>query len=110
MLLLAVTLSTTVLAMPLRTLLPVQIEEVFDRDVKSLGLLLSMIGVGALLGSLLIAGLREGQHRGMILLGATALSGLAILLAGLNTSYFVALAIMVLIGLGDSLRRRDGRE
>ncbi len=105
MLLLTVALATTILAMPLRTLLPVQIEEVFDRDVKSLGLLLSMIGVGALLGSLLIAGLQTGHHRGMVLLGATGISGLAILLAGLNSSYYVALAIMVLIGLGDSGRR-----
>jgi MFS family permease len=105
MMLLIVALSTTVLSMPLRTLLPVQIEEVFGRGVESLGLLLSMIGVGALIGSLLIAGLTTGQHRGMILLGTTALSGLAILLAGLNTSYFVALAVMVLIGIGDSGRR-----
>ncbi|MDA1297972.1 MAG: MFS transporter [Chloroflexi bacterium] len=105
LMLLIVALSTTVLAMPMRTLLPVQIEEVFNRDVESLGLLLSMIGVGALAGSLLIAGLTTSQHRGMILLVTTAVSGLAILLAGLNTSYFVALAIMVLVGVGDSGRR-----
>ncbi len=104
-LLLAVTLFTTLFAMPLRTLLPVQIDEVFNREVESLGLLLSMIGVGALLGSLGIAGLRSGNHRGYVLLATTAGSGLAILLAGLNTSYFVALAIMVLVGLGDSGRR-----
>lgn len=105
MLLLAVTMFTTILAMPLRTLLPVQIEEVFNRDVESLGLLLSMIGVGALFGSLVIAGLSTTQHRGYVLLATTAISGLAILLAGLNTSYFLALAIMVLVGLGDSGRR-----
>lgn len=105
LLLLAVTLFTTLFAMPLRTLLPVQIDEVFERDVESLGLLLSMIGVGALLGSLVIAGLRKGNYRGYVLLGTTAGSGLAISLAGLNTSYFIALAIMVLVGLGDSGRR-----
>ena len=105
MMLLIVALSTTVLAMPLRTLLPVQIEDVFGRGVESLGLLLSMIGVGALIGSLLIAGLKTGQHRGVILLATTAVSGIAILLAGLNSSYFVALAIMVLVGFGDAGRR-----
>ncbi len=105
MLLLAVTMVTTILAMPLRTLLPVQIEDVFMRDVKSLGLMLSMIGVGALLGSLGIAGLKTSQHRGFVLLLTTVISGVAILLAGLNTSYFVALAIMVIVGLGDAGRR-----
>lgn len=102
MMLLVVALSTTVLAMPLRTLLPVQIEEVFNRDVESLGLLMLMIGAGALVGSLAIAGLTTGQHRGLVLMGTTLLSGIAVLLAGLNTSYFVALGIMVLIGLGDA--------
>ena len=105
LMLLIVALSTTVLAMPLRTLLPVQIEEVFSRDVESLGLLMLMIGAGALAGSLAIAGLTTGQHRGLVLLGTTLLSGVAVLLAGLNTSYFMALGIMVLIGLGDSGRR-----
>lgn len=105
MLLLGVTMVTTILAMPLRTLLPVQIEDVFNRDVESLGLLLSMIGVGALIGSIGIAGLKTSQHRGYVLLLTTALSGVAILLAGLNTSYFFALAIMVIVGLGDSGRR-----
>jgi MFS family permease len=105
LMLLIVALSTTVLAMPLRTLLPVQIEEVFNRDVESLGLLMLMIGAGALVGSLAIAGLTTGQHRGLVLLGTTLLSGVAVLMAGLNTSYFVALGIMVLIGLGDAGRR-----
>ncbi len=104
-LLLALALATTILAMPIRTLLPVQIEEVFNRDVTSLGLLLSMVGVGALVGSLGIAGLKDSQHRGYVLLGTTAISGLAILLAGLNSSYYIAIAIMVIVGIGDSGRR-----
>lgn len=105
LMLLIVALSTTVLAMPLRMLLPIQIDEVFNRDVKSLGVLLAMIGLGALLGSLFIAGLKTTQHRGFVLMGATAVSGLAILAAGLNSSYYIAIAIMVLVGIGDSGRR-----
>ena len=105
LMLLLVALSTTVLAMPLRMLLPIQIDEVFNRDVKSLGILLAMIGLGALLGSLFIAGLKETQHRGLVLLAATVMSGLAILAAGLNSSYYIALGIMVLVGIGDSGRR-----
>jgi MFS family permease len=105
LMLLLLALSTSLLAMPVRQLFPVQIDEVFHKDVDSFGLLLSMIGVGALVGSLTIAGLKQSQHRGLVLLATTAVSGVAILLAGLNTSYFIALFIMVLIGIGDSGRR-----
>lgn len=103
--LLLVALSTALLAMPFRTLLPVQIEEVFKLEVEALGLLLSMIGVGALIGSLVIAGLSKNNHRGWVLLITSMLSGVAILLAAATTSYAVAVVIMVILGLGDSGRR-----
>ncbi|MDA0596848.1 MAG: MFS transporter [Chloroflexi bacterium] len=103
--LLLVALSTALLAMPFRTLLPVQIEEVFKLEVEALGLMLSMIGVGALIGSLVIAGLSKNSRRGWVLLITSMLSGGAILLAGVTTSYVVALGIMVILGLGDSGRR-----
>jgi len=105
MTLLLVALSTAVLAMPFRSLLPVQIERVFNMEVQALGLLMSMIGVGSLFGSLVIAGLSKNNHRGWVLLGASMLSGIAILLAALTTSYAVALVIMVVLGIGDSGRR-----
>jgi MFS family permease len=103
--LLLVALSTALLAMPFRTLLPVQIEEVFKLEVEALGLLLSMIGVGALIGSLFIASLSKNNHRGWVLLITSMLSGVAILLAAATTSYTVAVGIMLLLGLGDSGRR-----
>jgi MFS family permease len=105
LILLLVALSTALLAMPFRTLLPVQIEEVFKLEVEALGLLLSMIGVGALIGSLVIAGLSKNSHRGWVLLITSMLSGVAILLAAATTSYTVAVIIMVILGLGDSGRR-----
>ncbi len=105
LMLLLVALSTALLAMPFRTLLPVQIEEVFKLDVEALGLMLSMIGVGALVGSLVIAGLSKNNHRGWVLLITSMLSGGAILLAAITTSYVVALVIMIVLGLGDSGRR-----
>jgi MFS family permease len=105
MMLLLVALSTAILAMPFRSLLPVQIERVFNMKVEALGLLLSMIGVGSLFGSLVIAGLSKNNHRGWVLLGTSLLSGIAILLAAATTSYAVALVIMVVLGVGDSGRR-----
>jgi len=103
--LLLVALSTALLAMPFRSLLPVQIEEVFKLEVEALGLLLSAMGVGALAGSLVIASLSTNSHRGWVLLITSMLSGIAILFAAATTSYAVAVGIMVLLGIGDSGRR-----
>jgi MFS family permease len=105
LMLLLVALSTALLAMPFRTLLPVQIEEVFKLEVEALGLLLSMIGIGSLIGSLVIASLSKASRRGWFLLITSMLSGAAILLTALTTSYAVAVVIMVFLGLGDSGRR-----
>ncbi len=105
LMLLLVATSTALLAMPFRSLLPVQIERVFNMEVEALGLLLSMIGLGSLFGSLVIAGLSKNNHRGWVLLGASIVSGVAILLASITTTYAIALVIMVILGIGDSGRR-----
>ncbi len=103
--LLALGLGTTLLAMPFRSLLPVLVDEVFGRGPEAVGLLMSMMGLGALAGSLAFAGLRPGQRRGLALIGASIVSGVGLLLVSVTTAYGVAVAIMVLIGLGDAGRR-----
>lgn len=105
MFLLLLALSSTLFAMPFRSLLPAFVEQAFDRGAASVGLLMSMIGLGSLVGSLFIAGLRRGSKKGPILIGTTALSGGAIVLAAFTPSYALVVAIMVLLGIGDSGRR-----
>lgn len=103
--LLVLALSTTILAQPFRSLMPVFVHDVFDRGPEAVGLMLSAIGAGALLGTVVIAGLREGEHRGFVLLGTTAVSGVALVLATVTAQYWIAVAVMVLLGIGDSGRR-----
>ncbi len=105
MLLLILALATTVFAMPFRSLLPAFVEDSFQRDAAAVGLLLSMIGCGSLVGSLFIAGLQKNSRRGIVLLATTAISGVAIALAAFTPSYAVAAVVMVLLGIGDSGRR-----
>ena len=105
LLLLLMALSTAILAMPFRSLLIVLVADVFDRGAGAVGLLLSMIGLGALIGSLAFAGMRTSSPRGMFLIGSTVLSGLGILAATLSPSYLVLVVIMSFVGLGDSGRR-----
>lgn len=103
--LLALALGISVLAMPFRSLLPVMVDQVFSRGPEAVGLMLSMMGLGALFGSLAFAGLRPGQPRGLVLIAATMVSGVSLLLVSATRDYGVALAIMVAMGLGDAGRR-----
>ena len=105
LLLLLMALSTAILAMPFRSLLVVLVGDVFDKGAGAVGLLLSMAGLGALIGSLAFAGMRTSSPRGMLLIGSTVLSGLGILAATLSPSYLVLVVIMIFVGLGDSGRR-----
>ena len=104
-LLLLLTLSTTVLAMPVRNLLAPYNDEVFGQSALGLGFMMAMIGVGALIGTLVIAGLTTAQPRGRVLLTTTFASAIAIILTAVLSNFFVILAVMVLLGIGDSGRR-----
>jgi len=103
--LLMLALSTAVLAMPFRNLLSVYNGQALGRGPESLGMLLGMLGAGALVGSLGLAGMRRGQPRGVALLATTVLSGLMLLAAARTGIYGVALLVMFMMGIGDSGRR-----
>ena len=98
-------LSTTMTSMSFRSLMPAQVDLIFKGEPIHLGILMSMIGVGALLGSLFIAGLTENVRRGVILLGATGLSAMAILVSTFVSIFVVAMGAMAVLGLGDAGRR-----
>ncbi len=98
-------LSTTMTSMSFRSLMPAQVGLIFGGGPPELGILMSMIGVGALFGSLFVAGLTANVRRGVILLAATGLSAMAILVSSFVTIFFVAMVAMMVLGLGDAGRR-----
>ena len=98
-------LSTTMTSMSFRSLMPAQVGLIFGGGPHQLGILMSMIGVGALFGSLFVAGLTENVRRGVILLAATGLSAMAILVSSFVSIFFVAMIAMMVLGLGDAGRR-----
>ena len=102
--LLVMGLSASLLVFPFRVMLPVFVVDLYGRGPESMGLLLMMMGAGALAGSLFIASLGRGK-RGLVLIIGSFLSGGALLFASLIPIYFAALGIMVMLGLGDSGRR-----
>jgi MFS family permease len=96
---LGVALAAVLLAMPIQSLLPVLVVDVFHQESGALGLLVSMMGLGSLVGSLLIASMGN-RRRGVILVLGAFLAGIALLLVALLPWYLVTVVIMAFLGLG----------
>ena len=103
--LLLLTLATTMTSQSFRQLMPAQVDLIFGGGATQLGILMSMIGVGALVGSLFMAGLTENMKRGVVLLVASGLSAVAILVSTYVTVFLIAIFAMLALGIGDSGRR-----
>ncbi len=102
--LLFIGLTSTVLAMPFRFLMPIFIVDIYSLGPEAMGLMVSMMGLGTLFGSFFIAGLGNWR-RGYLLILSSFLSGAALLLVAVLPFYGIALGLMVLLGLGDAGRR-----
>ena len=103
--LLLLTLATTMTSQSFRSLMPVQVELIFGGGATQLGILMSTIGVGALIGSLFIAGLTENVKRGVVLLATGAISAAAIFVSTFVSVFLIGMLAMFALGIGDSGRR-----
>ena len=65
----------TALAMPMRTYIPVFVKDIFHRGPETYGNLLSMMGIGSICGSLMVAGLGNIRHKGRFAIGGPDLPG-----------------------------------
>ena len=80
---------------------------IFARDVlhvgpDGLGLLLSAIGGGAIVGTVFLIGIGEVRRKGAIMIGAGLLYGLTLLAFSVSSSYALSLALLFIVGLADS--------
>lgn len=102
--LIVIGLATSLLAMPIRFLMPVLVVDIYRMGPESLGLLLSFMGIGSLAGTLYIAWVGKWHRGGTLILGTLA-SGIALILLAILPFYAAAVGIMLLLGLGDAARR-----
>ena len=97
-------LATALLAMPFRFLMPLFVVDVYRLGPEAMGLLVTIMGGGSLVGSLFIASLgRSG--RGKLLIVGSFISGVTLLLVASIPIYLVAAFLMLPLGLGDAGRR-----
>ena len=104
---LAFTLVVVVLSMPYQMLMPIFADDILKVGASGMGLLMSVSGIGAMAGSLVIASL-PNRKRGLILLASSVLLGTALAAFAFSKSMSLSLGIMVFVGLGQAGRMTLG--
>jgi len=88
----------TLLLMPyVHTLMPVYASEVFDVGPAGLGLLMSGIGVGGILGTVVLASMGDLRHRRRVIIFALALTVAAMAAFSRSTSVVLSLPILMVL-------------
>jgi predicted MFS family arabinose efflux permease len=88
----------TALSMPLRTFFPVFVKDIFNRGPETYGNLLSLMGVGSILGSLTIAGIGNIRHKGRLALIMLICLGTSIAVFALSKVLVLSFAMVVVVG------------
>jgi predicted MFS family arabinose efflux permease len=88
----------TFLAMPMRTYIPVFVKDIFHRGPETYGNLLSLMGIGSICGSLLIAAAGNFRRKGAVALAALTLLGGAIFVFASSKRLPVSLMTITVVG------------
>jgi len=88
----------TALSMPMRTYIPVFVKDVFHRGPETYGNLLSLMGIGSICGSLIVAGMGNASHKGRIALTGLISLGAGISVFSLSRSLPLSYAMLGLVG------------
>ena len=91
----------TGLSMPMRTYIPVFVSDVFHRGPETYGNLLSMMGIGSICGSLIVAGLGNISYKGRLALSTLISLGVGII--GFSSSHWLPFSYAMLVLVGASM-------
>ncbi len=89
--------------LPYITLLPVFAADVLQVGPEGLGLLMTMVGMGAISGALGVANIRDG-HRGRWMSLGNVLGPAFLILFCLSGSLWISLGLIFLVGAGNAVR------
>lgn len=91
-------LVPVVIALPYGSIMPIFAKEVLHRGAGGYGMLMSAVGVGAVIGTLTIASLDNIRHKGYVLLGAIFCLGISLVAFSLSRSFILSLFLLVIVG------------
>jgi MFS family permease len=100
--LLALSFAPVLLGMPYQQLMPVFAEDVFNVGPQGLGILLTVNGIGALIGSLVVASISTFQRRGLLQMVMGITFGVGVGVFGFAQSFTIGLVALLVIGLVSS--------
>ena len=101
--LLLIGLAGSVFGQPVQHLLPM-FQDVLDIGPAGLGLLLTLMGAGSLVGSTTAASLGDFRRKGLLLIGFFTLLGGAIVAFSASSIFVLSLVLMLPVGFGHSGR------
>ena len=90
-------------AMPYQMLMPVFARSIFDSGETGLGMLMSATGLGALVGSTIMASLGNFQHKGLLMLLNGIGFGLFLMVFGFSGSLLMASVWLIFVGCTSSV-------
>ena len=85
-------------AAPFHTLMPSMNERVLGGGPTELGFIMTAVGIGAILGSLLLSGKASIRHKGYWLVASGVLWGLLILFFSQSSAFFIAILWATVVG------------
>ena len=104
---LAFTLIAVVLSMPYQQLLPIFVDDILKVGAKGMGTLMGSAGLGAFIGSIILAAL-PNKKRGLMLMGSSILAGLALIIFSFSDRWVLSLSVLFFIGLSHTFRMTIG--
>ena len=102
-------LAVALLAMPFRNFIPAYAKDIYGSAGSGVGILGAALGLGALIGSVLIANLRAGHPRGWFLIGGALIAGLSLAVISGFAVFVVGVVAMIGIGIGEQARGALGQ-
>ncbi|MDY0043592.1 MAG: MFS transporter [Syntrophales bacterium] len=96
--LLVLSVAPIIFGMPFQALMPVFAKRVFNVGPVGLGMLMMANGVGALLGSLVIASIHTLKRAGIVQLSLGVLFGITLSIFAFNESFYLSLPILFAAG------------
>ncbi len=100
-------LMVTVLAMPYQQLLPIYVDDILKVGATGMGVLMSVSGAGALVGSIILASL-PNKKRGLLLLASGLVSGMALVVFSFSSTWSLSLTFIVFVGFSQTFRMTIG--